>query len=110
MLDRLLHSRSSRLMVWDARTSATVADLEYWTEQLLRLSSDNPLAAAVVIQRSLPISSENPVNRAKRSLPALERFDRPEGLSHDDFAEMKSFTPATLNGVAGYSYFEQKDL
>lgn len=98
------------LLVWDARTSAGLADLEYWTEQLLSVAPDNPLAAAVIIGNSLNISSENPVSRAKRTLPALERFDRPEGLSHDDFTAMKDFATATLNGVVGYSYFEQKDF
>ena len=98
------------MLVWDARTSAGLADLEYWTGQLLSIAPDNPLAAAVIIGDSLNISSENPVSLAKRSLPALERFDRPEGLSHDDFAKMKDFATATLNGVVGYSYFEQKDL
>ena len=98
------------MLVWDARTSAGLADLEYWTGQLLSIAPDNPLAAAVIIGDSLNISSEKPVSLAKRSLPALDRFDRPEGLSHDDFAKMKDFATATLNGVIGYSYFEQKDL
>lgn len=98
------------MLVWDARTSAGLADLEYWTGQLLSMAPDNPLAAAVIIGNSLNISSENPVSRAKRTLTALERFDRPEGLSHDDFAKMKDFATATLNGVVGYSYFEQKDF
>jgi tetratricopeptide (TPR) repeat protein len=98
------------MLVWDARTSAGVADLEYWTGQLLSIAPDNPLAAAVIIGNSLNISSENPVSLAKRSLPALDRFDRPEGLSHDDFTTIKDFASATLNGVVGYSYFEQKDL
>lgn len=99
------------LMVWNSRTSGSVADLEHWTSQLLATSQDNPLAAAVIIGSSLPIGGhEPPADRAKRAITALDHFDRPEGVSHDDFAAMKNFVVATLNGVVGYSYFEQKEF
>lgn len=99
------------LLVWNSRTSGSIADLEHWTTQLLATSPDNPLAAAVMIGSSLPIGpSEPPADRAKRAISALDHFDRPEGFSHDDFAAMKNFVVATLNGVVGYSYFEQKDF
>jgi hypothetical protein len=99
------------LLVWNSRTSGSIADLEHWTTQLLSTSPDNPLAAAVMIGNSLPIGpSEPPADRAKRAISALDHFDRPEGFSHDDFGAMKNFVVATLNGVVGYSYFEQKDF
>ncbi len=99
------------LLVWNSRTSGSIADLEHWTTQLLATAADNPLAAAVMIGSSLPIGSpEPPADRAKRAISALDHFDRPEGFSHDDFAAMKNFVVATLNGVVGYSYFEQKDF
>jgi tetratricopeptide (TPR) repeat protein len=99
------------LLVWNSRSAGSVADLEHWTAQLLAASPDNPLAAAVIIGTSLPITSpEPPADRAKRAIGALDHFDRPEGFSHDDFAGMKNFVVSTLNGVVGYSYFEQKDF
>jgi len=99
------------LLVWNSRTSGSLADLEHWTSQLLQASAENPLAAAVIIDSSLPISNpEPPADRAKRAISALDHFDRPEGFSHDDFTAMKKFVVATLNGVVGYSYFEQKDF
>lgn len=99
------------LLVWNSRTSGSIADLEHWTTQLLATSPDNPLAAAVMIGSSLPIGpTEPPADRAKRAITALDHFDRPEGFSHADFSAMKDFVVATLNGVVGYSYFEQKDF
>ena len=99
------------LLVWNNRTSGSIADLEHWTSQLLATSQDNPLAAAVIIGSSLPIGGhEPPADRAKRAITALDHFDRPEGFSHDDFAAMKNYVVATLNGVVGYSYFEQKEF
>lgn len=99
------------LLVWSNRTSGSLADLEHWTSLLLSTAPENPLAAAVIIDSSLPIAnSEPPADRAKRAIGALDHFDRPEGFSHDDFAAMKNFVIATLNGVVGYSYFEQKDF
>jgi tetratricopeptide (TPR) repeat protein len=99
------------LLVWSNRTSGSLADLEHWTAQLLSTAPENPLAAAVIIDSSLPIANpEPPADRAKRAIGALDHFDRPEGFSHDDFAAMKNFVIATLNGVVGYSYFEQKDF
>jgi tetratricopeptide (TPR) repeat protein len=99
------------LLVWNSRTSGSIADLEHWTTQLLATSPDNPLAAAIMIGSSLPIGpAEPPADRAKRAIGALDHFDRPEGFSHADFSAMKNFVVATLNGVVGYSYFEQKDF
>jgi tetratricopeptide (TPR) repeat protein len=99
------------LLVWNSRTAGSLADLEHWTSQLLATSPANPLAAAVIIDSSLPIANpEPPADRAKQAINALDHFDRPEGFSHDDFTAMKNFVVATLNGVVGYSYFEQKDF
>ncbi len=99
------------LLVWNSRTAGSIADLEHWTSQLLEASPANPLAAAVVIGNSLPIGNpEPPADRAKRAISALDHFDRPEGFSHPDFAAMRNFVVATLNGVVGYSYFEQKEF
>ncbi|MDT8069925.1 MAG: VWA domain-containing protein [Terriglobia bacterium] len=99
------------LLVWNSRTGASLADLEHWTSQLLSASPQNPLAAAVILGDSLPIAKpEAPAGRAKGAITALDHFDRPEGMSHDDFAAMKNYVVATLNGVVGYSYFEQKDF
>lgn len=98
------------LLVWNARGSARVADLEYWTGQLLSVAPENPLASAVILGEGLNISSENRESYAKRTLPKIESLDRPEGMSHDDFAALKNFVTATLNGIVGYSYFEQKDF
>jgi hypothetical protein len=99
------------LLVWNSRSSGSVADLEHWSSQLLSVSPENPLAAAVIIDSSLPIGTpEPPADRAKRAIGVLEHFDRPEGFSHGDFAAMKNFVIATLNGVVGYSYFEQKEF
>lgn len=102
---------ATELLVWNSRTAGSLADLEHWTAQLLSSSPDNPLAAAVIIGSSLPIGNpEPPADRAERALAALDHFDRPEGFSHADFTAMKSFVLGTLNGVVGYSYFEQKDF
>lgn len=98
------------LLVWNARRSARVADLEYWTGQLLSVAPDNPLAAAVIVGDRLNIVGENRVSLARRVLPAVESFDRPHGLSHEDFTAMKNFVTASLNGVVGYSYFENKNF
>jgi tetratricopeptide (TPR) repeat protein len=99
------------LLVWNSRTAGSLADLEHWTAQLLSASAANPLAAAVIIDSSLPIGNpQPPADRAKQAIGALDHFDRPEGFSHDDFSAMKNFVVATLNGVVGYSYFEQKDF
>ncbi len=99
------------LLVWNSRTGASLADLEHWTWQLLDASPQNPLGAAVILGDSLPISKpQAPADRAKSAIGALEHFDRPEGMSHDDFSAMKNYVVATLNGVVGYSYFEQKDF
>src|SRR5512146_567319 len=99
------------LLVWNSRTGASLADLEHWTSQLLDAFPQNPLAAAVILGDSLPIAKPDaPADRAKTAIFALDHFDRPEGMSHDDFAAMKNYVVATLNGVVGYSYFEQKDF
>ena len=99
------------LLVWNSRTGASLADLEHWTAQLLDASPQNPLAAAVILGDSLPIAKpQPPADRAKAAISALDHFDRPEGMSHDDFTAMKTYVVATLNGVVGYSYFEQKDF
>ena len=99
------------LLVWNCRSGGSLADLEHWTSELLVTSPHNPLAAAVIIGNSLPIGNpEPPADRAKNAINALDHFDRPEGLSHDDFAALKNYVVATLNGVVGYSYFEQKDF
>jgi len=99
------------LLVWNSRTAGSLADLEHWTGQLLSASPDNPLAASMVIGSSLPIGNPAPpADRAKRAITALDHFDRPEGFSHNDFAAMKNYVVATLNGVVGYSYFEQKQF
>ncbi len=99
------------LLVWNSRTGASLADLEHWTSQLLDASPQNPLAAAVILGDSLPIAKpEAPADRAKSAISAIDHFDRPEGMSHGDFAAMKNYVIATLNGVVGYSYFEQKDF
>jgi hypothetical protein len=99
------------LLVWNSRTGASLADLEHWTSRLLDASPQNPLAAAVILGDSLPIAKpQAPADHAKTAISALDHFDRPEGMSHDDFAAMKNYVIATLNGVVGYSYFEQKDF
>jgi hypothetical protein len=118
-LERFLtvHPQSSlkldalELLVWNSRTAASLADLEHWTSQLVAISPDNPLAAAIIVGNSLPIANPlPPADRAKRAIAGLDHFDRPEGLSHQDFAGMKNYAIATLNGVVGYSYFEQKNF
>lgn len=98
------------LLVWNSRGSARVADLEYWTGQLLSVAPENPLASAVILGEGLNISSENRESYAKRTLPRIESLDRPEGMSHEDFSALKNFVTATLNGIVGYSYFEQNDF
>lgn len=105
------------LIAWDSRSAAKLPDLEYWTEQLLKRWPDNPLAAAIIVENSLPITgpgadgrSASPIEIAKRGLQKFDRLDRPEGMSHEEFSEVRDFITATLNGVVGYSYFEQKDL
>ncbi len=97
------------LLVWEARDSARVADLEYWTGQLISVSPGNPLGVAMIVGKSLNIGSDNRLTLAKRTVGSVEGFDRPEGLPHDEFSRMKSFVVGALNGVVGYNYFEQKD-
>lgn len=97
------------LLAWDARNMTGMADLEYWTGQLLSVAPNNPLAAAIILGKSLNIASENRITLAKRTAGAADAFTAPQGIPSDESSAMKKFVASTLNGIVGYSYFEQKD-
>jgi tetratricopeptide (TPR) repeat protein len=123
----VLKQDALEVLVWDYTRTGSFGHVKQRAQELLELDRNNPVALAALAEqvveqggayvvvrgkkKRVPAAREmrQKVERTKAALAALENLRKPEGMLDGDFAALRRYAEARLDGVLGMTYVEAED-